>query len=70
MMSGKSNELKLFRYKIGFRVYPDLISETFPDYLKYYQDFKRTSNDSDLDFVGDMPNMDEYILSNSNKIQM
>ena len=59
------------KYRVAFRVYPDLISEIFLEYGKYYNKgcINFDHKESDLGYVGDGARYDEYICGNSIKIQ-
>jgi len=47
-----------------------LITDTFPDYSRHFEKiYRKEPSICDLEYVGDESRMDEYILSNSTKIQ-
>jgi ubiquitin carboxyl-terminal hydrolase 34 len=63
-----TNGLKKIDYRIGFRVYPHLMSE-WEDYRRFWPNKDINKDSQGRDYLGDIENIDEWIPSYSKRIQ-
>lgn len=63
------NGMKKVEYKVGFRVYPDNLSQPFENYKKFWPGKNLMKDNRNQTYYGDNDNLDEWIPSYSRRIQ-
>ena len=62
------NGMKKVDYRVGFRVYPENLSQPFDNYKKFWPGKNLMKDTKNMNYYGDNENLDEWIPSYSKRI--